>query len=302
MVCITGSTSIMAFALTPGHRVAKELRRLTRTGLRRAIDEIDRKRPAEAAVHEARKRVKKVRAILRLLRPALGRHYAQENDRLRAAARQLSSLRDADAVLKTFAALGGRHATLMAPTLQAQVQRGLQHHRRAAWRRARAATRRALQRLRRAEGTLPARIERSGGASAAKAGLVRGYRRARAAMKDLAAASEASEFHRWRRRVKDHWYQLRLFAARQRTLASRVRSLRRLETELGDDHDLAVLRDIMLAQPQRFGSARNSALVLGCIEKRQRTLRALALARGRRLFSAGARTFRLTASRAVHPT
>lgn len=113
-------------------------------------------------------------------------------------------------------------------------------------------------------------------------------------------AADTTEFHSWRRRVKDHWYQVRLFAPHHRTLAARARSLRRLETDLGDDHDLAVLRDILLGEPEKFGRARTTAIVLGCIEKRQHTLRRLALRRSRRLFAARPRRFRAFVVRRIH--
>ena len=290
----------MTFELAPGRRVSKELHRLTRKGLSRAIKEIDRKRVSEEAVHEARKSVKKVRAILKLFQSSLGRHFARENDRLRMASRQLSSLRDADAMLQTFAALCAKYGTILTPQVQSDVRRGLRGRRRQLWRRAARFVGRALPDLRRARRTVPQRIETVGRASAAREGFATGYRRARAAMADLTIASDAVEFHRWRRRVKDHWYQVRVFASRYGTLNARVRSLRRLETDLGDDHDLAVLRDVLLGEPKKFGRARTTAIVLGCIEKRQHTLRRLALRRGRRLFATRPRQFRAAVVRHVH--
>jgi CHAD domain-containing protein len=289
----------MSFELTPDRRISKELHRLSRKGLRRAIEEIDRKRVGDAAVHEARKSVKKVRAILKLLQRPLGRHYARDNDRLRTAARQLSTLRDADAMLRTFATLCAKYGTILTPRMQADVRRGLRSRRRGLWRQAGTFVKRALRDLRRARRTVPERIETRGRASAARTGFVRGYRRARAAMAPVTMASDAAEFHRWRRRVKDHWYQVRLFAPRHRTLSARARSLRRLETDLGDDHDLAVLRDVLLGEPEKFGRARTTAIVLGCIEKRQHTLRRLALRRGHRLFASSSRRFRASAARHI---
>jgi CHAD domain-containing protein len=290
----------MAFELTPGRPISKQLPRLARKGLRQAVNRIDRKRAGDAAVHEARKSVKKVRAILKLLQRPLGRHYATDNDRLRMAARQLSKLRDADAMLQTFAALCASYNAILTPSIQSVVSRGLRSRRRALWRQAGTFVRRALRGLRRARRTVPERIETRARASAARTGFVRGYRRARAAMEPITMESDAAQFHRWRRRVKDHWYQVRLFAPRYGTLSARVRSLRRLETDLGDDHDLAVLRDILLEEPEKFGRAKITAIVLGCIEKRQHTLRRLALRRGRRLFAARPRRFRASVVRHSH--
>src|SRR6266511_1746767 len=54
------------------------------------------------AVHEARKHLKKTRALLRLVRPALGRKaYRRENDALRDIGLALSGTRDADVRVAT---------------------------------------------------------------------------------------------------------------------------------------------------------------------------------------------------------
>ncbi|HEX6986240.1 MAG TPA: CHAD domain-containing protein, partial [Planctomycetaceae bacterium] len=67
-------------------------------------------RPADERIHDARTRCKKLRGLLRLVRPHLGDLYREENARLRDAARPLSAVRDAAVVLKAFDELarGGR--------------------------------------------------------------------------------------------------------------------------------------------------------------------------------------------------
>ena len=289
----------MSFEVTPGRRISKELHRLARKGLRRAIEGIDRKRVGDAAVHEARKNVKKVRAILKLLQRPLGRRYAGDNNRLRTAARQLSNLRDADAMLQTFEALCASYGATLTPRSSPRSGGacGVGGARSGGGPGSSCTGR--FGTCAAPSAACPNASRPAGGHRRRAAGFVRSYRRARAAMEDITMASDAAEFHRWRRRVKDHWYQVRLFAPRHRTLSGRVRSLRRLETDLGDDHDLAVLRDILLGEPEKFGRARTTAIVLGCIEKRQHTLRRLAVRRGRRLFAASPRRFRASVVRHI---
>ena len=65
-------------------------------GLRAANDN-----PQEA-IHQVRKRCKRVRAIVRLLRPRAKAIYLRENAAFRKMARRFSSFRDADVRLKTF--------------------------------------------------------------------------------------------------------------------------------------------------------------------------------------------------------
>src|SRR5512134_3421447 len=56
----------------------------------------------DAGIHDARKAFKKIRAVLRLVRPILGSTYRHENAWFRDSARGLSDLRDAQAVLESF--------------------------------------------------------------------------------------------------------------------------------------------------------------------------------------------------------
>src|SRR5689334_4082029 len=64
-----------------------------------------------AAVHQARKEIKKSRSLLRLVRPALGnRTYRRENRALRDAARTVAHVRDADVMVETVKALQERFA------------------------------------------------------------------------------------------------------------------------------------------------------------------------------------------------
>jgi hypothetical protein len=114
--------------------------------------------------------------------------------------------------------------------------------------------------------------------------MLRGYTRARKALKDLGLDSDTARFHLWRRRLKDHWYQARLFEGLHPTPRSRARALKQLEKLLGDDHNLSMLRGIILAAPERYGDARSTALVLGCITKSQTMLRTRALKLGHRVF------------------
>ena len=61
------------------------------------------------AVHEARKALKRTRAVLRLLRCALGEAaFQRENERARAIGRQLAPIRDAQAMLDALDALLAR--------------------------------------------------------------------------------------------------------------------------------------------------------------------------------------------------
>src|SRR5262249_15317039 len=101
----------------------------------------------------------------------------------------------------------------------------------------------------------------------------------------LAATSSDTAFHEWRRRVKEHWYQTRLFQKGRRAIRGRARALKRLEGHLGEDHDLATLSRLLRRNPRRFGGEESTRAVLTCIDRRHAMRRRDALAAGRRLFA-----------------
>jgi CHAD domain-containing protein len=172
------------------------------------------------------------------------------------------------------------------------VARGLDARKRRKRRTADVVARRAQAELRRSRRSVPRRVRRAAEPDAICRGLAETYRRACKELRDLSLASDATRFHDWRRRVKDHSYQVGLFASLHPAPRNRLRSLRRLEDWLGEDHNHAILRATILGSPESFGSAAVTAAVLGSITKRQARLRRDALRLGRRLFSVRPRSFR----------
>ena len=276
----------MAFRLSRRHSIPVQLGRIARREIDAALDELDRRALDRRAIHEARKSVKKVRAVLRLLRDALGRRYAKENQRLRRSARALASLRDADASVDTLHALRLRYPTIVTPAVARVVRRGLKRRKRRLAPRAQARLGHAKGALRRSKTVVPRLVRRFGKRKAVVSGAVRTYRRARRALRDLEVDSAAAQFHEWRKRVKDHRYHLRLFRGRHPGARGRAETVERLDGLLGDDHDLAMLQAILLDDSGSVGTARKTGLVLGGIARRRDGLRRRALTIGRRTFAA----------------
>jgi CHAD domain-containing protein len=286
----------MAFGLTRRRPLAKELARIVAKEFERtlghvAADSADR----VEGIHEARKSIKKIRAVVRLVRKDLGGAARVLNRQLRAIAHQLSPLRDVDATLEIMESLRAHYPRLVTSSLFARVHRGL-----VAWRRralARLDPDRALARvardIRRSATETPELIRRRvRGYASIRAGMTRGYRRARKAMASVQANPDDSAWHIWRRRVKDHWYHIRLLEGISATARRRARRLKRLETWLGDDHNLVLLRTTILSAPTQFGRDRTTAVVLGCIATYQTTLRRRTLRLGDRLFARRPKVFR----------
>jgi CHAD domain-containing protein len=286
----------MAFRLKRGKRLARELSRVVTNEFETATDELGGRQGVDRAeaVHEARKCVKKTRAVLHLLKRNLGQDYGLLDGRLRSIAHQLSTLRDVDASPAMMNALRDHYPRIVTRSMSRAVQRGLLARTRGMV--ARVDPDQLLPRvaseIKRSGTRVQRRIRRVTQASAIRAGMRRGYRRARKAMARVRTRPEDASFHTWRRRVKDHWYHMRLLEGLAAYAQVRIRRLKQLETWLGDDHSLVVLRATILEAPARFGNERMTAVILGCVAKYQTTLRRRALKRGHQLFARRPSAFR----------
>src|SRR5262245_28908291 len=175
----------MADELRPQGSAVGFVRAVVRREAGKALECVDVDRPpADAAVHDARKRLKRVRAALRLIRKPLGRTtFRRENDAFREAARPLSGIRDAKVVVETIDALLRRAPQQDRESLQRVREMLVSHRARVRQRASQSATMKpvvgALRSARdRAEGWSLKR----GGPSALLAGVRRVYRSGRNAL------------------------------------------------------------------------------------------------------------------------
>jgi hypothetical protein len=271
----------MAFALERDRRVGPGIKKVIRKQISNALSALADTVPDETAIHDARKSVKKARAIFRLLSSS-DRRLGTRRRQLGEAARGLSALRDADVLAHTLGTLHARYPRVTTARVVRAIERRLRDRPQAVRQRAPlvAAAREALERTRR---KAPGLVQRAARPRAIREGIRLGYERTRDVFRSLTATSGASELHRWRRRVKEHWYHVRLLEDRHPALRKRSRELHALEEALGQDHDLELLRRALLElrPPEADGVA---AVVLGCIDQAQARLRRSALPLGRRLF------------------
>jgi CHAD domain-containing protein len=284
----------VAYRLKKGKSPSQDISRVVAGEFEKALKELGDAESSEAeVVYEARKHIKKIRAVLRMFQNDLGKQYSRQNRRLRTLAHQLASLRDADVTLNTMNSIRHHFPRLVTPSIFADVQQGLRSRKRATA--ARVDPEHLLPRvehaLRQSARETSKSVRRAAGRSAMIAGIVRGYRRARKELACVHATPDDGLFHTWRRRVKDHWYHVRLLEGLSGKAAMRVRNLKRLETWLGDDHNLVLLRATILKRPTRFGDEKGTAVVLGCLEKYQSSLRRRALKFGDRAFAQKPRAF-----------
>src|SRR5438876_977921 len=99
----------MAAEVEQSEAGAKGVRRIVRKQLENVLESLTVRRLTDEKIHDARKRIKKARAALRLLRDVLGKGaYTRENAALRDVARPLSQVRDSKVLLDTLEKLNDR--------------------------------------------------------------------------------------------------------------------------------------------------------------------------------------------------
>ena len=236
----------MSYRFQVNESLADGLPRIAGEQVERAMAELkEEETNVPEAVHQVRKRCKKIRGVLRLVRGSFADSYQQENTWFRDLARGLSGARDRQAVLTCFDKLCDYFSEDLETNAFAVVRHVLAERRAEAHEGAELSqrVRETTMALQRARGRVAGWRLDDDGFAAVEQGLARTYRRARKALRASYRSPTPEHFHEWRKRLKYHWYHLRLlrqlWPAPMKGLAVEAKQLADL---LGDDHDLAVLR------------------------------------------------------------
>ncbi len=275
----------------PG-RLPSEIERIAEEQLDRAVAELhDTSLGRRETVHQVRKRCKKIRGLLRLVRAPLDEDdtFDRENSRYRDAARRLSHVRDAEALIETYDALMDHFDEQIERSAFGPVRRQLTLRRKELAEQVVELDERLADfgaRLEEGRKRLDRWAPRAVSFDSLLPGVTKTYRRGRKAMKASCREPSAEQFHEWRKRTKYHWYHCRLL----RDIWRPVMDARRSETGklsglLGDEHDLSVFRQTITADPDRFGDGTTTEALLGLIERRREELRKAARPLGERLFA-----------------
>jgi CHAD domain-containing protein len=245
----------MAYRFQHDESVAKGVERIIRGEIEDSAALLKCTNPDPAkrdeAIHEARKSVKKIRAVLRLVRTELGRTSRKEGARFGDIGRELSGSRDAAALIEILDQVKGAPAKATSSIRQGLVKekKRIDEHIEAGNLRNTIADR------------LEARAQKikdwptdNDGFESLAGGFKRTYRDGLDSLKDAEKCGSTLAFHEFRKRVKDHWYHLRLLEESWTPEMRRHEArLKDLEAWLGDDHNLAVLIEKLKANSSRFG-------------------------------------------------
>lgn len=239
------------------------------------------KDPHQAA-HGARKCLKRIRALLRLVREPLGnRRFSRENAHYRDAGRALSVLRDGQAVIGAVDALSDRYASSLKGQPFARVKKSLQARRDASV--DRASFEALSERLAAHAAELESWRFSHGGFSALRPGLKETYQRGRRAFEHALSEPSAETLHEWRKQVKYLRHQVAFLEDLwPEMMATHRHELKTLSDLLGDDHDLAVLAGLL---PELDGVGdEDRALLRSLIDRRRLELQTDLPALGRKLY------------------
>lgn len=285
-----------AYRLKVKEDTPEGLRRIARGRADQALGQLQAAEGAglAAAIHAARKDLKKLRAVLRLVRDELGKDlFRAENQRYRDAGRLLSGSRDAQVKLETLNALRSRfedslHSEDASRRWEEALERERDEIADATGGEAAARIGEAMRAIERGRDRIREWPLRTGSWKLVGPGLSTAYRQGRRAMKRTLAEPRAENVHEWRKRAKDLWYQLRVMtAAWPELLGETADRAHELADLLGDHHDLAVLEED-LASRQGMGDEEKLKALIG---RRQEELLASAFEIGERLYAEKPKAF-----------
>jgi CHAD domain-containing protein len=237
----------MAFKFKKTQSLAENLLRLYKKGAKKVVLALDQS-GGLPGIHEARKEIKRLRAVLRLLRPEMsGRDCRRAMRPLRKAAKLLGPPRDARVLLETLNQLGSRFKGALPQKSLAHLKNMLVENCETA--RTQFAGNHAARRV--------CRFLKKSQKRARKISLKRKSRRrleqnlgksfagSRTAFENAQAGQSPENFHEWRKRVQDVRNQIELLDSRKEI--SLTSDLKDLSQILGREHDIFMLREFVEA-------------------------------------------------------
>ncbi|PSN13656.1 hypothetical protein C7271_22355 [filamentous cyanobacterium CCP5] len=283
----------MPYRFTQKQPIEVDVKRLIREQINKALHQLTEElsNDPKEAVHDARKRFKKGRSVLRLVRKTIDESvYQRENDCLRQTGRLLAPVRDAQARLETLDDLMATYAIAIDLNLFTELRAAMdayQHQMVAQVLDKDDLVASVLPQLKEMRHRLAEWSVQAEGWAAIAPGFKRIYRQGRERFATAYQKQDVESFHSWRKRVKDLMYDLRMLKRLWPGLIDALEDeVHTLSGYLGGDHDLSVLQDFL--QHHRLDGVVDDALlkvINPLIDHRQGTLRQQAFSLGQRVYA-----------------
>ncbi|MGB3222003.1 MAG: CHAD domain-containing protein [Desulforhopalus sp.] len=279
----------MAYKIRKNKSVEKSVRKVVGEQIDKAIAEIeDDHLDSHETIHQVRKRCKKIRGLIRLIRPAFA-DYSRENKFIRNMARDLSFVRDAQSTIESLDLLAKHYQSHVDNTIFARARSELLDRRRKITEDSVLIEDKIhtfLGKLKKLRKHLEKWHVKDDGFSAVAGGMRKTYRRGRKAMPWAYDEPNMENFHEWRKRVKYHLYHMRLLREIwPEMIKAHQKTADELADLLGDEHDLAVLRQVFEDNIDGFGDKEKMSVLLALIDRRRRELQLEVRLPGERLFA-----------------
>jgi len=243
----------VSFRIREGEPLASELRRIVAAEIDRCLDAAADE-TVDGSVHEVRRRIKKIRAVLKLARGALGHDtFRAEDVFYRDLGRALNDARDATVLIGIVDSLEGEGGERLQDTLSELRGRLVERKGKVGERFAGSGTLEELAReLRAAKARLDDRELSGEGFDLIRSGLQRSYGKARTGFLRVRRGGGRTElYHEWRKRTKDVRHQVEMLERSwPALLGAQAEELHRLSDLLGEANDLSVLVDTLDSEPE----------------------------------------------------
>ena len=284
----------MSYRLKKSEAPAEGLKRIFRQEIEAALD-LCRHPAVErgVTVHEVRKHLKKLRAAIRLAAGEVGQHrHRREDRRLREIGRLISDLRDTQVRLQTLGQLRDLALKRTGKNPFPRIEDLLSMEREsfsaafAGWQK------QAIPMLENV-GERLARwpMERLGWKGICNA-VAKTYRSGQRRLAKTIKNPDPERFHRWRQRMKDLWYQLRILQPLNRLVLEEIANDARILGELlGRSHDFVFLLSRLQNERGEETLCEEIARLEKLIPKRSAKLQLDALELGRRFYAEPAKAF-----------
>ncbi len=263
----------MTFGIHSTESLLEGLRREVHVQIQRALDDLSQTTDLGRAAHEARRIVKRARALLKLARPSLAPDaYLRGNLTMRDAGRCVAPIRDGDVLVETARSVRGQGQEAELDSAWAQLLEELQDERDSLFATAPGEDgplARARDLLRSVAIDWPQAGELDDG-ELLRMGLATSYESVRAhAERAFGEGASARAHHELRKKAKDLRHQLEFLSpASPETLVPMAEGFHRLTDLLGDANDIAVLATYA-SSVRSVTRRQRSPLLLDLEERRQ---------------------------------
>jgi CHAD domain-containing protein len=288
----------MAYKLKPNKKLPRQMKKICNKMMTKALVELGRRsvRTRGEGVHNARKKLKQLRGMLRFMRYGISKkQYKRENQVFRDAGRPLSDVRDADVMIETLDQLIDHYRDEVKRKSFSKLKRTLTDRR--------TAIRKELLSKKGAMGKVATSLKKSAPRIRKWATIPNDYKVLLSGIEatyldgkkelEIAMQKKSTEaLHQWRKSVKYLRYQLEVLEPVWPTvISSLVQETHQLADQLGLDHDLSVLENLVVEECNESLRPGEKELLTALLNQRRMELQNESIAIGQKVFAESGKDF-----------